>query len=73
LNFDTPQQHKLEKVTVAEAERYLAEGHFPAGSMAPKVRAASQFVKQGGEKAIITSVTSITSSLKNNIGTVFVD
>jgi carbamate kinase len=72
LNFGTPQQQKLEQVTLAEVDRYLEEGHFPAGSMAPKVKAASQFIKQGGEKAIITSVKSISQSLKNKAGTVFV-
>lgn len=72
LNFGTPQQQKLEQVTLAEVDRYLEEGHFPAGSMAPKVKAASQFIKQGGERAIITSVKSISQSLKNQAGTFFV-
>ena len=72
LNFGTPQQQKLDRLTMAETDRYLAEGHFPPGSMAPKVKAASQFIKQGGEKAIITSATSITAALKNQAGTIFV-
>jgi len=72
LNFGTPQQKKLEEVTVAEAEHHLAEGQFPAGSMAPKVKAACGFIKQGGQKAIITSANSIAASLAGNTGTVFV-
>lgn len=54
LHFNTPQQKALDVVTVSEAERYLAEGHFSEGSMAPKMRAAIQFIKNGGKKCIIT-------------------
>ncbi len=54
INFNTPQQKALGVLSVADAERYLAEGQFAEGSMAPKVRAGIAFVKAGGSQCIIT-------------------
>ncbi len=54
INFHKPGEQKLEKITVGEISRYLAEGQFTEGSMAPKVRACIQFVEGGGKDAIIT-------------------
>ena len=54
INFHTPAEQALDTVTVAEAEKYLAEGQFAEGSMAPKVRAGILFVKNGGAECIIT-------------------
>ena len=42
-------------IDVAEAERHLADGQFPAGSMGPKVRAATRFLRDGGRSAVITT------------------
>ena len=55
LNFGTPQQRALDLITCAEAERWLAEGHFPEGSMGPKVHAAIRFLKNGGRRVVITT------------------
>ncbi len=54
VNFNKPDQKKLEKVTIQEVTKYLDEGQFTEGSMAPKVRACMQFVENGGSDAIIT-------------------
>ena len=54
INFRKPDEKALDVITVAEAEKYLEEGHFAEGSMAPKVRAAVYFVKSGGKECIIT-------------------
>jgi carbamate kinase len=59
IHFNTPQQKELDVVTVEEAERYLAEGHFAEGSMAPKMRAAIQFIKNGGKRCIITEASQL--------------
>jgi len=59
IHFNTPQQKELDVVTVAEAEKYLAEGHFAEGSMAPKMRAAIQFIKNGGKRCIITEASQL--------------
>ncbi len=57
LNFNTPQEKSLDRVTIAEAKKYLEEGHFAEGSMAPKIRAAVHFVEHSGKDAIITKST----------------
>lgn len=54
INFHTPQEKSLDRITVSEAGQYLEEGHFAEGSMAPKVRAAISFVEKTGNEAIIT-------------------
>ncbi len=54
LDFNTPQQRTIDRMTVAEAKRYLKEGHFAEGSMAPKIRAAIYFVEHSGKDTIIT-------------------
>jgi carbamate kinase len=57
INFNTPQEKALDKITIAEAKRYLAEGQFGEGSMAPKIRAAINFVERSGKDTIITEAT----------------
>ena len=69
LNFGQPGQRWLDKMTVAEAERYLAEGHFAPGSMGPKIRASIKFLKEGGREALITSPENIERALAGETGT----
>ena len=57
INFNTPQEKSLDRMTIAEAKRYLEEGQFPDGSMGPKVRAAIHFVEHSGTDTIITKTT----------------
>ncbi len=57
LNFNTPQEKAVDRMTIADAKKYLEEGHFPEGSMAPKIRAAIYFVEHSGRDAIITQTT----------------
>ena len=57
LNFNTPQEKPLDRITIAEAKKYLEEGHFTEGSMAPKIRAAIHFVENSGKDTIITQTT----------------
>jgi len=59
LNFNTPQEKSLDRITIAEAKKYLEEGHFAEGSMAPKIRAAIYFVEHSGKDAIITKTTKL--------------
>jgi carbamate kinase len=72
LGYGTSEQHELSSVTLADAERYLAEGQFPAGSMGPKVRAAAAFLKSGGEEAIVTAPEALAEALAGREGTRFV-
>lgn len=53
LNYRKPNQRRLDKVRVEELERYFAEGHFPPGSMGPKVQAVINFVKKTRKRAAI--------------------
>lgn len=53
LYFNTPQEITLDKITISGCKKYLAEGHFSEGSMSPKIRAAMQFIENGGKEAII--------------------
>lgn len=70
INFGKPDQFELDAMTLADAERYLAEGQFPAGSMGPKIRAAVNFLKKGGKEVVITSVERVVEALHGETGTV---
>ncbi|MFP4201741.1 MAG: carbamate kinase [Candidatus Acetothermia bacterium] len=69
LNYNEVDQEALGRVTVDEVEDYLEEGHFARGSMKPKVEAGIEFVKQGGKKAVITSLNKVLEALDGNTGT----
>ena len=69
INWGKPDQKALDEMTVEEAERYCAEGHFAPGSMLPKVKAAISFAKTGGE-AIIASLENAGKAVRGESGTV---
>ena len=70
INFGKPNQQWLDKMTVAEAKQYLAEGiHFAKGSMAPKIEAIVWFLENGGKQALITNPENIGRALKGETGT----
>jgi len=71
LNYGKPNQIFLERVSISEAKKYLEQGHFPVGSMGPKVQAIINFLEAGGEQAIITSIEKIKVALEGNAGTHF--
>lgn len=54
INFRKPNEQALDVITVDEAKKYLAEGQFTEGSMAPKVRAGIMFIENGGKTCVIT-------------------
>jgi carbamate kinase len=68
IHYGTPRQQLLRSVTVAEAARYLAGGHFPPGSMGPKVQAALNFLAGGGKRAVITSIEAIEEAVAGQAG-----
>lgn len=61
INFRKPGEKALEKITVAEAEQYIAEGQFSAGSMLPKVKAALYYIQHGGKECVITSADNLSA------------
>jgi carbamate kinase len=69
LNFGRPNQKALDKMTLAEAKRYLREGHFPPGSMGPKVEAIIDYLENGGKKALITDPENLERALLGKTGT----
>ncbi len=73
IHFGKPNQQALETMTLADAKRYMDEGHFAPGSMLPKVQAACEFVASGqGRKAIIASLESAAAAAKGESGTAII-
>jgi len=72
LNFRKPNQVGLDKLTVAEAKQYLADGQFPPGSMGPKIQASIDFLESGGKEVLITSVERMQEALAGKTGTVII-
>ena len=70
INYGKPNEKWLDKMTLAEAKAYLAEGiHFAKGSMAPKIQAIINFLESGGKEALITNPENIGRALKGETGT----
>lgn len=69
LGFGSPSPKSLDRLTVAEAERYLAAGEFPPGSMGPKIRGAVDFVRSADREALITSFEALPRALRGEDGT----
>ena len=69
LNFGKPDQRFIDRMTVAEATRYMKEGHFAAGSMKPKIEAAIEFLENGGKKVIITQPHLLEDAIHGRMGT----
>jgi carbamate kinase len=69
LNFGQPGERALDSMTVAEARRYMAEGHFHPGSMLSKVEACVGFIEGGGREAVITCPGKLSDALDGCSGT----
>ncbi len=69
LDFGRPAQRFLRRISPAQAEGWLRQGQFPAGSMGPKVEATVQFVREGGKRAVITSLEAICEAVAGTAGT----
>jgi len=70
INFGTPSQKWIDRMTLAEAKRWLTEGtHFAGGSMAPKIQAVVWYLEAGGAQALITNPPNIGSALRGKTGT----
>lgn len=71
LNYNTPSEVLLDSITVAEATKYIKEGHFPETSMLPKIEASIEFVeKKEGRSAIITHLAKAKDAIKKKTGTI---
>jgi len=70
LNFGKKNQKKLKKVSLPELRKYQHLGHFPKGSMGPKIEAGMRMLENGGEKVWITSPSLAIKCLKGKAGTI---
>ena len=70
LNFGTPEEIPLPVISISDAERYLEEGQFPPGSMGPKIKAAVEYIRSGGQEVLITSAAHLKASLIKRSGTI---
>jgi carbamate kinase len=69
LNYRKPDQQAIDVMTVAQAKRYIQEGHFAKGSMLPKIRAIIWFLEAGGAEALVTNPQNIARALRGETGT----
>lgn len=69
LNYGKPGQKFLKKMRMKEAKQYMEQGHFPTGSMGPKIAAAINFLSSGGKKVIITSPEKAEQAVAGKEGT----
>ena len=69
IHFGQPRQQALGTVNISDMTRYMQEGHFPAGSMLPKIVASLAFLKHGGKRVIITTPECLPAALRGETGT----
>ena len=69
LGFGTPDERPIQRMTVSEAEEYLASGEFAEGSMKPKIEAALEFLRHGGKRVIVTRPQDLETALDGKTGT----
>ena len=69
LDYGTPRERPLDRLTLEEGRLLSSQGHFPEGSMGPKVAAALEFVERTGREAIITSTTLLLAAVEGRAGT----
>jgi carbamate kinase len=73
LNYGKKSEKFLKSITTRQAEQFLALGHFPPGSLGPKIEAAVQFVRNTGKRAVIASIEHIESAVQGKSGTEIVN
>jgi len=69
LFFGTPKQREVDVMTLSEAKQFMADGHFPPGSMGPKVQAAIDYLDAGGVEVIIARPQDISAAVRGEAGT----
>ena len=69
LHYGRPEEKFLRTLTVQDGAQYFRQGHFPPGSMGPKVEAAMQFIQKSGRRAVITSIVKIEEAVQGKAGT----
>lgn len=70
IHYGKPDQQPLEKVTLETIKQYYQEGHFPSGSMGPKIKAAIKFLERGGNEVVISSLDEADKAILGQAGTI---
>lgn len=68
-HFNTPQEQTFRNLHIEEAMSYLEQGQFPSTTMGPKIRAALDFLRSGGQEVLITSARKLPDALAGKTGT----
>jgi carbamate kinase len=69
LNWERENRQRLESLSISDAMRYMSQGHFPSGSMGPKIEAAIEFLECGGEEVIISRPEDLAAAIGGKAGT----
>jgi carbamate kinase len=69
LDFGKPTQRWIDRMTMSEAQKHLADGQFPPGSMGPKIESAINFIKAGGHEVMITTAEALSKEPYETVGT----
>lgn len=69
IHYGKPNQQALEEITIEETRTFMEEGHFPAGSMLPKIEASLRFLEKPGRRVIITNPEHLGDAIRNKAGT----
>ena len=72
LNYNTPKQKPLKKISLKQLKKYYEEYEFPPGSMGPKILAAIRFLESGGKKVIVANIEKCWDSIQGKTGTLIV-
>jgi len=72
VHMGRPDERSLSAVTLEELERLRGEGHFPPGSMGPKIDAVVHFLTHGGRRALVTDPASLPQAMEGRAGTHFI-
>ena len=69
LHYGTKNQTRLASISIGEAKKYMADGHFAVGSMGPKILAAIRFIESGGNEAVIAELSQLPDANEGKAGT----
>lgn len=69
IDYDKPSRRKIDVIRVEELKKLYDEGHFPPGSMGPKVKAAIRFIENGGDESIISELKELIDAVDGKAGT----
>jgi carbamate kinase len=69
INYGKPDQQDLDTVPISQIRQFAAQGHFPPGSMGPKIAAAIKFMEEGGEMVTISSFSQAREAIRGKAGT----